>query len=341
MSIYKLGYTEANGTVIPLPGSFNKHTELADLQKFASEHGYDPSKWDAGHDAALKSFFENVAFTSVEVEDPLNELDWRPFKQAIDEEAGLFPLPWDVFEQRIKDGVLNGILDANGKLVATINVLPKLSAGLKRKLDIEDHPEAPQVYETGAGFANLSHRGLGIYTAFRRVVLKESAAKDRLIFSQSRGKGASHVNVREGWALINSSDYPFATALLGWPESKGLMGQKIQLASGLLLDLPEKGLYVGDSIDFSKKELIAGFQETHDWTDYHHFWVNDLEKLRAFEHKIRADLGLKRLSEEVVVQHTYENWLESIQKHSFVVQPVDRRDSAINDNGVLTPEAIG
>jgi len=336
MDLFRLSFADAGGNVVPLPGNFNKHTPVEDMRAFACEHGYDASKWSDSHKETLSAFFSHAALERVD--DPVisQRVELDPFLKALEEESGLFALDPEIFRERFAKGQLKGIIDGNERLIATINILPKLSPGLKAALNLENHPDNPQVYEAGAGWAARSHRGLGLYTLHRRAVMDSAGASSRLVFSQNYGKGASSVNRREGWTLVNWKDFPFASALMAWPkEGEGLLGGKIQLASGLQLEKPANGFYAGESVSFKPDESGAltersrRFAETHDWNSSHHLWTNDYEKLERFETHLRQELGVDGEQSPQVMAYAYKQWLKDIKKHSFLVN----REDHSNGNG--------
>lgn len=327
-AIYKLKYENSEGGVVDFPTHFTRDGDIAAMRAFAQECGYAPkSIEDAGGIFSLTKFFGNVAL----VPDHSNDrVDLSDFKVALKKETGLFPIPDEIIDQRHADGVLKCVVDGNDRLVATFNVLPKLNDGIKKHLGIEDDPGKPQVYELGAGWSRESYRGVGIYTKFRTAVLEAEHADDRLMFSQNYGKGASSVNRREGWTLVDPRKFPFATALLSWSKrSEGFMGGKIQLASGLQLGMPPGNVYGGDPVFFSKDnetgllpEATQNFLKSHEWERAHHIWVNDYTKLEVFEGHLRVQLIPEEEYRENqhVLENTYKNWLTAIKKNSFVVE---------------------
>ncbi len=336
MDVYRLSFKAANGNVVPLPGNFNKHAPAEDLRAFAAKHGYDASKWGASHDETLTAFFGNAALQKIEDPEVLQNVKLDRFFQAVKEESGLFDLDPAVFQKRFREGALKTVIDGNDKLIATLNVLPKLSKGLKHHLNIENHPQNPQVYEVGAGFAARSHRGLGLYSLTRDEVIQSEGVSSKLMFSQNYGKGASSVNRRAGWTLVNWPEFPFASALMAWPkDTEGFVGGKLQLTNGLLLDLPENGFYKGDNISFEPKTKGAlsaqakRFLDKHDWNKSHHLWVNDLDKLEKFEEHLRAELGVPKGADSNIVAFVYKQWLQAIRKNSFLVN----REDPTNGNG--------
>lgn len=344
MGIYKLSFGAADGSIVDLPASMNKFTDVEALKAFAAEQGYDSKAWGEDHDQVLSEFFAHATVQGVDVEElakkvtfPVNGdadyiihgVNWRPFFDAVKKEPALFELPEHVFIERIQNGVLNGIIDGNGKLVGTMNVLPKLVNGMRAKLDIDEEPET-QVYETATGWIAEAYRGLGLYTQTRQKVLESEGANEKLLFSQALGKGASNVNIREGWALIDPEQFPFASALMGWPgKSQGWIGQTYQLASGIEVDLPKGGVYQRkSSVSFAPKEdgSLTNPAKTalkHDWSEHYHLWTNDPAKAKRFETILRKKLRVPEKMEKNgkvsndVVEHTYRGWLADIAKTLF------------------------
>lgn len=321
MSNFQLAYETKDGKEIILPANINTYANIDTLKRFAESCGYSTDRWTS-RDDGLSSVFGNVTLKQCDIAP--EGIDLSPFKSALSREDGLFELPWTVFENRFKDGVLNTLLDENGTLVGTMNVIPKLNDGIKGRLEIKNHPDNPQVYETGAGWTAPQIRGLGVYTKFRQKILEGQHVENRLLFSQSRGKGASNVNIREGWTLVNWKKFPFASALMGWPRGEGILGNKFQLASGLELKLPSGGLYSKPHIDFSGNdrgevsELAREFQNSHRWDLYHHLWTNDYDKLKAFEKNLKSGLGITD-AEDGITDHVYGTWLSTIEKNLFVM----------------------
>ena len=339
MSFYKLSYSTKNGEVIDLPGGINKHADIDTLKDFAREAGYAPEKWGDNHDNVLRAFFGKATLAEAEIENPLNNIKWEPFWQALEDETALFNHDESIFKERIKNGVLNGILDGNGKLISTINVMPKITSRIRDMLHIED-PNV-QVYETGAGWFERSHRGLGLYTLFRRKVLATDDTENRLIFSQANGKGASMVNIRDQWALVPWKKIPFASALMGWRVGEGSLGNQFLLSSGLHVNLPSWGLYQGSSIKFDRdentgelSEKAQAFLKSGLIDNTMKLWVNDLDKAKRFEANIRHGLSIHKDTAENVVDHVYQRqWLAAL-KRDAVYKP--------NGNGgQVAPSAIG
>lgn len=315
MSIFKPTYITADDQVIDLPGSINRHASIGMLQDFARDAGYDPNVWGESHDEALTTFFARASLVKIEVEDPLNEIDWNPFYGALKSEPGLFAHDREVFEERIKNRILNGIIDANDKLIGTINVMPKISARIREKLEIDD--ENVEVYETGAGWTAESHRGLGLYTLFRREVLAQHDMQSRLLFSQSNGKGASLVNIREQWSLVPWRQLPFASALMGWRVGDGILGNEFMLSSGLRVPLAKGGLYQDPPIDFTvdpetgeiSEEAKEALEDRFLIQSKMKLWTNDLAKAKRFEKKIREGLNIpKGHTDPAVEKHVYDDW---------------------------------
>lgn len=323
MSNYQLAYKKADGEVITLPARINKYADINDLKRFAEEAGYGVDTWE-NREGALSSVFGNV--TLQEYDTAPENINLNRFKNALKDEPGLFELDWEIFQERFDKGVLNTVVDGNGSLIATMNVMPKLNDGIKGRLEITDHPDNPQVFETGAGWTAPEVRGLGVYTKFRDTVLESAHVADCLLFSQARGKGASNVNIREGWTLVNWEKFPFASALMGWPRGEGILGNKLQLSSGLELKLPTRGLYKRKHIDFAANDngqisdMAQEFQNSHNWDLHHHLWTNDYEKLEKFEKNIKRGLGLDPdQTNPEIIDYFYANWLTTIQKNLFVM----------------------
>ncbi len=383
MGIYKLSFASADGEVVDLPASINKFTDVDALKEFAAQHGYDPKGWGDDHEQVLKKVFKRAAIKRIEPATPANDVgtpgngssalvknveslpskdttastnpddwlihgvDWKPFLDAVKEESGLFPQPDSVVRERIQNGSMNGIVDGNGKLIATINVGKKFINGMRAKLDIEDEPET-QVYETGAGWAAHPYRGLGLYTKFRKDVLESEGISDKLIFSQARGKGASNVNIREGWALINPAEIPFASALMGWPVGDGYLGQKFKLASGVEIELPDQGIYADSTLSFAAKDKTGvmsqraqRFVDKHEWAEYFHLWVNDPSKAKALDTKLREK---HRVSDKdnvtrPIVEHAYKGWLETIERTHAPVEQKVADDEGWSAHGQVVPGA--
>ncbi len=339
MSIYKLTYNTAQGETVDLPPIINRYADIETLRSFAREAGYSPDNWGQTHDDALRSFFKNASIAKTEMA-PDNVV-WQPFREARKKEDGLFAHDWAVFEERIKHGVLKGIVDGNSKLIGTINVMPKITSRLREKLGIKD--DGVQVYETGAGWISESHRGLGLYTAFRREVLAQSGAQSHLLFSQSNGKGASLVNAREGWTLVPWRELPFASALMGWRIGDGLLGNHFMLASGLKVPLVDGGLFQDRPISFQidpttgeiSEEAKRALQDQFLINIKMKLWTNDYDKAKRFEEKIRQGLRIPAgETAQIVVDHVYANeWLRTIGQDAVY--------HANGNGGQIAPESEG
>lgn len=355
MSTFKLGLSAADGRKVEVPAWVNRFASVAAVKQFAADNGFDASQWPDQIGKSLKTLFSNAAFLPVAIQDPVKDQDWSALRDALHGKVGvrepsLFPYPWPVIEQRIQSGVLDDLRDGNGNLVATFGFSPKLVGEIRKRLHLPGDGYGPndhQVFVTGTGFCAASHRGTGLYTNFRRASLIRKGAGNRLLMSEALGTGASYVNITEGWTLINPYDFPFASALSGVLKSKGTVGQKYELASGLELDLPKYGLYSGKTISFDleqsgsrkgkRSKEAEAFLEAHSFDDYLHIFVNDYDKLVRFEWNICKSLGLidtrglnqsaltnaERLDlisgiDEKVKAHEYKKWVEVVElEHAF------------------------
>lgn len=308
MQFYRLHYVGDDASSEMLPVTLNQSTPQDQLDEYAQQFG--DNKFDWSH-VKLKD--------ANDVLDPLNELNWDLFKNALVEEDSLFDYPWNVFERRIKSGHLSAVIDENNNVVATVNILPKLNGNLRSVLGINNNPKLqdnfPQVYETGAGWTDKSYRGVGVYTQLRTALMEETKATGKLVFSQGKGKGAANVNIKGGWALVNWDEFPFAAALMGWLEQKSLKNQ-FRLAAGKVIDLPENGLYK-EKTQRSDTKVGQAFIKAHDWTKNHHLWVNDLSKLKRFEKNLTKALAVNNPKSFDVVEHSLSVWKDRIADSLF------------------------
>lgn len=295
MPFYRLEYRGKEKDQL-LPDQIDKYTSKEELDAFAKELGDGEFDW---------SHVELKEITNINK--PLSQINWTPFKNALKDEDALFDYPWDVFKKRIKAGYMAAIVNEDNKVTATVNIIPKLTDQLKTILHVDpsDPDDQPQVFETGAGWNEERYRGQGIYNQLRNTLIDNVEAEGRLVFSESKGKGASNVNIRNGWTLVNWETFPFAASLMGWvnEEEHG----KFQLAAGKVIDLPAKGLYNGNTVD-TGESLVAKWTRTRDWSQHLHLWVNDFEKLRKFEGILRAQAGLDPESEPHEETFALNSW---------------------------------
>lgn len=318
MSIYRLDIQHADGKVAPLPSRINNGATIEELQKYARECGYAPEKWENDHKRTLRGIFEQTRITKLNSKDPVSEYSWTPFQRALEENDSLFKHAWQVFVERIKTGLFNGLVDENRRLIATIALIPKVTPSLKKLLKVP--PDAHfEVYETASGWCDKDYQGTGTYQRFRDTVINERGVGGRLIFSEARGIGASFVNAAQGWTLMPWKKLPFASALMGWTTGEGMF-QKFQLSSGLRIPLPPNGLYSGPEISFAKdtdgkmSEEAKRFLAEHDWSSHHHLWVNDPRKAERFESHIKQDLRIDGAGEEVAAYAYHERWIDALRQ---------------------------
>lgn len=332
MGFHRLQFQTANGEHIALPTNLLNDDSNEPLLKFAQTHGHNTTQWNPNQKGSLKrEFFRNVSLTPEnDIANPLKDIKWTPFKNALRDEPSLFDYPWAVFSRRIKAGLLHAVLDDENKPIVTMNLISKLKGQLYEELGITDiNPEeAPQAFETGAGWSDKRFRNMGLYSQLRQTVLEEAQVKGRLLFSQAKGKGASFVNIQDGYTLVNWNDFPFSASLMGWvPTEKqcaknpSLEG-KFLLAAGKVIDQPENGLYTNGTI-FTKTPEGApanyDFIANHDWNSFHHLWVNDLDKLNRFEKNIRHALNIDddMPPTDPVFQYALENWRNHVARELF------------------------
>ena len=332
MGFHRLQFQTVNRGRIVLPTHLLDNESIDPLIDFAEQHGHDTAQWDPHKKGGLKREFFRQVFTAPanDIKNPLKDITWTPFKNALRDESSLFDYPWSVFSRRIKAGLLHAVLDDENKPIVTINLISKLKGQLYQELGLSDlsPDEAPQAFETGAGWSDKRLRNMGVYSQLRQIVLDEAQVKGRLLFSQSKGEGASFVNMQDGYTLVNWNDFPFSASLMGWVatekqcEKNLALKDKFLLAAGKVIDLPKCGLYTNGTI-FTKTPEGApanpDFIANHDWNAYHHLWVNDLDKLNRFEKNIRHALNIDDdiLPTNPVFQYALENWRTHVARELF------------------------